>query len=138
MLIKKEDSTSEIIDKCFKLLRIIIIESEKNYIIKTKSHSNLIKNSIIYLPLKMTSKYSNIYYSSDNEENPNDNMTEIFFGNTTLNEIKELLIIKGKMPLKYIEVSLSKEYLSIFKEKDNKENKNEDSELLLDETYNIK
>ena len=137
-LIKKEDSTSEIIDKCFKLLRIIIIESEKNYIIKTKSHSNLIKNSIIYLPLKMTSKYSNIYYSSDNEENPNDNMTEIFFGNTTLNEIKELLIIKGKMPLKYIEVSLSKEYLSIFKEKDNKENKNEDSELLLDETYNNK
>ena len=137
-LIKKEDSSSEIIDKCFKLLRMIIIESEKNYILKTKSHSNLMKNSIIYLPLKMIPKSSNIYYISDNEENLNENMIEIFYGNTTLNEIKEQLIIKGKIPLKYIEVSLSKEYMSKLKEKENKENKKEESELLLDETYNNK
>ena len=44
-LIKDEKTTKEIIDKCFKILRTIIIESEKYNIVKIKSHSNLNKSS---------------------------------------------------------------------------------------------
>ena len=141
-LIKDEKSTSEFIDKCFKILRTIIIELEKNYIPKTKSHSNLIKNSLIYLPIKLNPKYPS--YFSNNENT--DNFSEIFYGNTTLAEIKEFLIQKGRFPLKYIEIFLSKEYLTKIKEKEkiskknsnSKENKNDEKELLLDETYNNK
>ena len=142
-LIKGEKTTSEIIDKCFKILRTIIIESEKNNIIKTKSHSNLIKNSLVYLPLKITSKFPEFYYNRSDDNDSNENISEIFYGNTTINEIKQLLIEKGKVPLQYIEISLSKEYMTKLKEagKKNskeKENKSEENELLLDETYNNK
>ena len=145
-LIKKEDTTIEIADKCFKLLRMIIIESEKNNIIKTKSHLNLLKNSVIYLPLKITPKIQHYYYPDNNNENEKDNICEIFYGNTTINEIKEILIRKGKIPLKYIEVNLSKEYMTKIKENENKNNdknikdnnKKEENEFLLDETYNNK
>ena len=148
-LIKNDSNTLEIVDKCFKLLRIIIIESEKKNVIKTKSHLNLIKNSLIYLPLKITSKFHN-FYSSSHDNNQNDKTCEIFYGNTTLNEIKEKLINKVKIPFKYIEISLSKEYINKLKEneninkekntKDKKGNKIEEKEkeLLLDETYNNK
>ena len=141
-LIKNESTTSEIIDKCFRLLRIIIIESEKNHIMNTKSHLNLIKSNIFYLPLKLTQKNLHFYYnsSSDNEDT---NMTEVFFGNTTLSEIKKLLIIKGKIPLKYIEIYLSKQYMEKIKNNKNeedkkKENKKEESDFMLDDTYNNK
>ena len=141
-LIKNESTTSEIIDKCFKLLRIIIIESEKNHIMNTKSHLNLIKNNIFYLPLKLTQKNLHFYYnsSSDNEDT---SMTEVFFGNTTLSEIKKLLIIKGKIPLKYIEIYLSKQYMEKIKNNKNeddkkKENKKEENDFMLDDTYNNK
>ena len=155
-LIKGEKTTSEIIDKCFIILRTIIIESEKKNIVKTKSHSNLNKSSLIYLPLKMTPKYTGFYYNNNNNNDNNDNndsnenISEIFYGNTTLNEIKELLIQKGKIPLKYIEVSLSKEYMNELKgnkedkekeknkEKNKTKNKIEESELELDESYNNK
>ena len=144
-LIKDEKSTNEIIDKCFSILRIIIIESEKKNIIKTKSHTNLTKNSLAYFPLKLNQKYASFFYSNSiNDRNEqNENISEILYGNTTINEIKELLIQKSNIPLKYIEVSLSKEYLTKLKEEENKEkpkeNKNEEvQELLLDETYNNK
>jgi hypothetical protein len=80
----------------------------------TKSHFNLVKSNIFYLPLKLTQKNLHFYYniSSDNEDT---NMTEVFFGNTTLSEIKKLLIIKGKIPLKYIEIYLSKQYMEKIK-----------------------
>ena len=143
-LIKDEKSTSEIRDKCFKILRSVIIELEKNHIPQTKSHSNLIKNSLIYLPIKLNPKYPS--YFSNNENT--DNFSEIFYGNTTLGEIKEFLIQKGRMPLKYIEIFLSKEYLTKIKEKEknsnlncnanSKDNKSDEKELLLDETYNNK
>ena len=138
-LIKDEKTSSEIIDKCFKILRTIIVELEKNYIPQAKSHSNLIKNSLIYLPIKLSPKYPSFYSSNENT----DNFSEIFYGNTTLGEIKEFLIQKGRLPLKYIEIFLSKEYMTKIKEKEknkdkSKDNKNEEKELLLDETYNNK
>ena len=116
--------------------------SEKNHIMNTKSHLNLIKNNIFYLPLKLTQKNLHFYYnsSSDNEDT---SMTEVFFGNTTLSEIKKLLIIKGKIPLKYIEIYLSKQYMEKIKNNKNeddkkKENKKEENDFMLDDTYNNK
>ena len=151
-LIKDEKTTRDIIDKCFRILRTIIIESEKYNLVKIKSHSNLNKNSLIYLPLKLTPKNTGFYYynnsnNNNNNNDSNDNITEIFYGNSTINEIKESLIEKGKIPLKYIEVSLSKEYMDQLKEnknkkkdkeKNSKENKNEENEFILDESYNNK
>jgi hypothetical protein len=151
-LIKDEKTTRDIIDKCFRILRTIIIESEKYNLVKIKSHSNLNKNSLIYLPLKLTPKNTGFYYynnsnNNNNNNDSNDNITEIFYGNSTINEIKESLIEKGKIPLKYIEVSLSKEYMDKLKEnktkkkdkeKNSKENKNEENEFILDESYNNK
>ena len=153
-LIKDKKTTNEKICKCFKILRRIIIESEKNNILKTKSHSNLIKNSLIYLPLNLRLKIllnSGFYYhDNENEKDSKDKekISEIFYGNTTINEIKGLLIEKGKIPLKYIEISLSKEYLKKLKELENrtkvkekdKKDKNIDinDDKVLDDAYNNK
>ena len=125
---------NEAINKCFKLLRMIILESEKNIIIKTKSHFNLLKNCYTYLPLKLVPKYANyIYYNNHaNISQINNNKTEVLYGNTTINELKELLIEKGKLPLKNIEIYLSKEYMNSIK------NTTEENEFQLDETYNNK
>ena len=148
----KNEKESEKIDKCFKILRTIIIESEKNNIIKIKSHSNLIKNSLVYLPINLKLKIpinSGFYYSDiDKEKNANENICEIFYGNTTINEIKEILIEKGKIPLNYLEVDLSKEYMKKIKEneKDTKKEKEKKEKLskmtnedkILDDTCNNK
>ena len=122
---KNINNLNEVINKCFKLLRMIILESEKNLITKTKSHFNLLKNCYIYFPIKLVPKYPNIYYNNIPETNGQNPINEIIYGNTTINELKELLIEKEKIPLKIIEINLSKEYT--------KEN-----EVLLDETYNNK
>ena len=134
-LINTENTNSEIINKCFKLLKIIILESEKNIITKTKSHFNLTKNCYIFTQFKMTPKYPQYYYyTGDNGESAK---TEIIYGNSTINEIKELLIERGKIPLKYIEISLSKEYMNNIKNnKDDKNDKHDENELILDDSYN--
>ena len=83
---------NEVINKCFKLLKMIILESEKNAITKTKSHFNLLKNCYINLPLKIVPKYQNNYYNNYNNvqnNNTNNNKKEIVYGNTTISELKE-------------------------------------------------
>ncbi len=47
----KNYSTPEIIEKCIIFLKLIIEESEKNIFLKTKSHSSLLKNCLINIPL---------------------------------------------------------------------------------------
>ena len=118
---------NEVINKCFKLLKMIILESEKNAITKTKSHFNLLKNCYVNLPLKIVPKYQNNYYYNNNsqESNANNNKKEIVYGNTTINELKELLIEKERFPFNTIEIYLSKEYTK-------------DNEQILDDIYNNK
>ena len=135
---EENNNIDEVINKCFKLLRMIILESEKEVITKTKSHSNLLKNCYIYLPLKIMPKYSNYYYNGNANANTNENgqintKAEVLYGNTTINEIKELLIEREKIPLKSIEINLSKEYMNSINN-----NSIEENEFLLDETYNNK
>ena len=132
----KDTNINEVINKCFKLLRMIILESEKNVITKTKSHFNLIKNCYIYLPFKVSQKYANYYYNNYNnitENGQNNIQVEIIYGNTTINELKELIIDKERLPLKLIEIYLSKEYLNSIQSE-----KKEENELFLDDTYNNK
>ena len=73
-------------------------------------------------------KYQHNYYYNntvDESNNQNNNKKEIIYGNTTINELKEIIIEKEKLPLKIIEIYLSKEYTK-------------DSEKMLDESYNNK
>ena len=83
-----KDNINEVINKCFKLLRIIILESEKNTITKIKSHFNLLKNCYIYLPVKITQKYSQYFYYNNNanENVQTNNKAEVFYGNCTIND----------------------------------------------------
>ena len=97
-------------EKCYKLLKIFLIESEKNVVIDIKSHNSLLKNAIIRLPLELSN------------ENYDNNITELFYDNTSLNEIKEFLMKKYKIPMEYIEVILHKD----------------DHKIKLDYTYNNK
>ena len=105
---KEEDG--EKIQKCYNLLKLFLIESEKNIFIDIKSHYSLLKNFIIKFPLELKN------------ENNNQNITELFYDNTSLNEVKEVLMKKYKVPLEYIETNIKKD----------------GQEFKLDHTYNNK
>ena len=118
-LIKEDNSPSEAIEKCIILLKLIIIESEKNYFIKPKSHLSLLKNCLIKLPLEIRGK------TTDDDIKKN-----LLYGNTTINELK---IIVGKIyniPPQTVSVDFSKKYLKYLK-KNNLIEKDE-----IDESYN--
>ena len=101
-----------IIKKCYELLKIFFIETEKDLNIGIKPHFSLLKNCIIKLPLEIINK----------EQKSQNNKIELFYGNTTLNEIKELLMKKYELNNEYIETYIKKG-----------ENK-----IMLDYTYNHK
>ena len=109
--INEKDQNAEKIEQCYKLLKIFFIESEKNVLIDIKSHNSLLKNSIIRLPLV----FSNELYD-------NKNITELFYDNTSLNEVKEVLMKKYTIPMEYIEAYIDKD----------------DHTIKLDYTYNNK
>ena len=108
-IIEKEDNLEKI-QKCYNLLKLFLIESEKNKIIDIKSHYSLLKNYIIRFPLELK-----------NEQN-NQNVIELFYDNTSLNEIKEVLMKKYNIPMEYIETKIKKD----------------GQEFKLDHTYNNK
>ena len=78
-------------EKKYMLLKLFLIESEKNNIIDFKSHYSLLKNCIIKFPLEIKG------------ESNKENICEFFFDNTSLNDIKEKLSKKYKIPMNYIE-----------------------------------
>jgi hypothetical protein len=101
-LIKEENATSETIDKCVIILKLIIVESEKNHLFRPKSHLSLIKSCLINLPLEIPEK----------KKNNNEDMDKfLLLGNTNLNELKILISKLYNIPP--IEVSFE------FKEKYN-------------------
>ena len=108
----QDEHDIKIIEKSYKLLKYFFIESEKNLSIKIKSHFSLLKDCIIKLPLEI-----------ENEENKLENEEiEFFYGNTSLNEVKELLVDKYDIYKDYI-------YAYI---------KQGDKNILLDYSYNHK
>jgi len=97
-------------EKKYKLLKLFLIESEKFNIIDFKSHYSLLKNSIIKFPLEIKG------------EKNKENICEFFYDNTSLNDIKEELSNKYKIPMNFIEAN----YI------------NNEEKLKLDYTYNNK
>ena len=89
---------------------MFLIESEKFNIIDFKSHYSLLKNSIIKFPLEIKG------------EKIKENICEFFYDNTSLNDIKEELSNKYKIPMNFIEAN----YI------------NNEEKLKLDYTYNNK
>ena len=111
--INNEDDGNKV-KKLYELLILFLIEMEKNKIIDIKSHSSLLKNSIIRLPLEI----------KEMEKKEDQNIVELFYDNTSLNEIKEILSKKYNIPMEYIETSII--------------NKNTKTKFKLDYTYDNK
>ena len=113
-LIREENATSEVIDKCLILLKLIIIESEKKIFFKPKSHLSLLKNCLIKLPLEIRIK---------KPINDEDIEKHLLLGNTTLNNIKIMLSKIYDIPPNNTLLSLSNEFLDEIKKIDNLKNK---------------
>ena len=109
-LINGENSNPEIIEKCLMLLKLIIIESEKDVLFKPKSHLSLLKNCLIHLSLNSKNRKPDLEKS-------------ILFGNTTLNDLKIIISNLYEILPESAIFSLSEEYLNKVKEIKNIKNK---------------
>jgi len=110
ILVNLEKEELEGKEKKYKLLKLFLIESEKNSIIDFKSHYSLLKNSIIKFPLEIKG------------EEYEENICEFFYDNTSLNDIKNELSNKYKIPM----ICIKAYYI------------NNEKKLKLDYTYNNK
>ena len=134
-LLKGEDSKSEIIEKCLILLKLIIIESEKNCFFKPKSHLSLIKNCLINLPLKVKGKKP----ISDDV----DISKFLLLGNTNINDLKIILSKIYNISPEKLSFSFTEKYLKFLKENklnekdkiDESNNNNTLYELIIDKNY---
>ena len=120
-----ENSNSQIFEKCIKLLKLIIIESEKKNFIKPKSHLSLLKNCFVNLPLEIKSKPC----ADDYEK-------IILFGNATMNDLKLLVGNLYKSSPKCIDISINDDYFEKIKKCENCEDKELFKKKELDESYN--
>ena len=77
------------------LLKLFLVESEKRYIIDIKTHYSLLKTCIIKFPLEIKGE----------ENDPK--ICEFFYDNSSINDIKEELSKKYKIPIDYIEANLT-------------------------------
>ena len=102
-LIKDTDNiTFNKLKVCMNILEYIIKDSEKSGIIEIKSHNNLIKDCLIYLNLELK-RYNTTFNLNMMKSTKNKN---VLFGNTTINEIKQILSEKNNVEEKDITVSL--------------------------------
>ena len=123
-----ESITYNKLEKCVDVLKFIILESEKDINIQIKSHFNFLKDCIINIPLESKKKKNNdlFCYFNNNNKDKNDSIKDLLFGNTTINELKQLLAEKYKLYEKSVKINLSY--------KENNSTKNKD----LDSSYNNK
>ena len=82
-------------EKNYTLLKLFLVESEKRYIIDIKTHYSLLKTCIIKFPLEIKGE----------ENDPK--ICEFFYDNSSINDIKEELSKKYKIPIDYIEANLT-------------------------------
>ena len=94
----------KIINKCYKLLKIFFIETEKNLFIKIKTHFSLLKDCLIKFPLEIENEEKK--YRLDK--------IECFYGNSSLIEIKESLSGKYNIYIDYIYPFIKKDNENIF------------------------
>ena len=112
----RTDNMTNIINRCYKLLKLFFIETEKNLSIKIKPHFSLLKNCIIKFPLKIQN------YIPDNNLNDENNEISYFFGNSSLNEVKIKLSDNYRIYIDFIETYYQEG----------------DKIIFLDDTYNHK
>ena len=128
-LMNEENSTPEVINKCIILLKLIIIESEKNTFFQPKSHLSLLKNCLVQIPLNLTNKSS----AANKEGHKN-----LLLGNTNYNDLKVMLSKMYDIPPKSIVFSFSDDFKNKIKEIKNLEE--EDKKIFdknhLDESNN--
>ena len=113
-------TNDKLIEKYVSLMKLIIIESEKNILFTPKSHLSLLKNCLINLPFEIKGKEVKIHEDIDKF---------IILGNTNLIDAKILISKIYEIPYHLIQFSLTKNFLKLLK-KNNKE------DLTLDESYN--
>ena len=90
------EENEEKMKKCFNIIKLFLIETEKNHVIDIKSHYSLLKNSIIKFPLEIGGL-------------KNDDYIELYYDNSSLNELKEDLMKKYKIPMEFIEANILKD-----------------------------
>ena len=96
------------LEKCMNILKFIIIESEKNGFIEIKPHIRLLKDCIINIPIEIKKKKKdhNVIFTI-NDYKKNSSEKDLYFGNTTLVELKQIIIEKNNLDKNNIEISLS-------------------------------
>ena len=121
----EEKADNKLIEKYITLMKLIIIESEKNILFTPKSHLSLIKNCLINLPIEI---------ASDKNLKSNEDKDKItLLGNTNFNNMKIIVSNLYGIPPKRVLFSFSKKF-SKFLKKNSKEK--ETSEIKIDEEYN--
>ena len=109
-LIKDSDNiTLEKLNVCMRILKYIIKNSEKNGIIQIKSHYDLLKDCLIYMNLEVKKiQGAGSFYLNKLRSNKS-KYKNVLYGNTTLNQVKEILAEKYKIEEKEINVNLKNE-----------------------------
>ena len=126
---EKTDTNDEtLIEKYLTLMKLIIIESEKNILFKPKSHLSLLKNCFINLPIEFTGKDAKDIKTKEDTEK------FIFCGNTNFNDLKIIISKIYEIPTDIPKFSYSKKYLNYLKKNNLIEQEKE--ELIIDENYN--
>ena len=108
----KENITYNKLIKCIDLLKFIIIESEKNSFIGIKSHNNLLKDFIIYIPLEFKNKNGNNhdimnYFNGGKANTDKNTIKDLLLSNSSLLELKEIISEKFDLIDKNIDVVYS-------------------------------
>ena len=97
-IVSEENIVEKILDdnneKNYTLLKLFLVESEKRYVIDIKTHDSLLKTCIIKFPLEIKG------------EKNDPKICEFFYDNSSINDIKEELSKKYKIPIDYIEANL--------------------------------
>ena len=107
---EKTDTNDEtLIEKYLTLMKLIIIESEKNILFKPKSHLSLLKNCFINLPIEFTGKDAKDIKTKEDTEK------FIFCGNTNFNDLKIIISKIYEIPNDIPKFSYSKKYLNYWK-----------------------
>ena len=127
-LMLSEDSNPQIFDKCIQLLKLIIIESEKNVFFKPKSHLSLPKNSLINFPLDLRNKSTRL--------DMNEIEKFVLLGNTTINELKIIEAKLFELPPKAFGITFSEDFYDKVNKNENVENKDLFKKKEFDESYN--
>ena len=126
--IKAENTNEKLINKYITLMKLILIESEKNILFIPKSHLSLLKNCLINLPFEIKGK--EIKIREDTEK-------FLVFGNTNLIDAKILISQIYEIPYYLIEFSYSKNFLKYLKKNKLLEKVDQiKDEFILDESYN--